>query len=349
MKKVMITGSNGFVGSHLIKKCIREECEILALIRPKSSFKNLISFTDGKEYFSDSEKENFKGELVKIQSNNRDITFIECDIKNAVLMDKIIQEFVPDIVFHLAAQPYIVPSWEDPRDTIETNVIGTINIFEPLKINRINAKVILACTAAEFGETTKLNRPLKEEDPLKATHPYGISKIAAELLSRQYFLNFGIETVNLRFFNLTGDNRENDAPSDFVRKVAEIELGLNKPEIEVGNLNPYRDFTDINEAVEIIWQAALKGVAGETYHLCSGRKTQIRELLNIALSFTKKEIKVVENVTNKLRKTDEDVLVGDNSKLQKELGVNVLKPIEITLREMYNYWIDYYTENNLQC
>ena len=82
-----------------------------------------------------------------------------------------------------------------------------------------------------------------------------------------------------------------------------------------------------------------KGKFGETYHICSNRKTQIRELLNIALNFSNKEIKVVENTPNKLRKTDEDVLIGDNSKIQNIIGFKITKSIKQTLEDMYDFWI----------
>ncbi|GAH02430.1 unnamed protein product, partial [marine sediment metagenome] len=273
------------------------------------------------------------GESIQIPNNKENLIFLECDLKNSNLLSKIIQEVKPNFLFHLAAQPYINPSWENPVDTIETNVIGTINVFEPIKKAKIPTKVILACTAAEFGTTTKINRPLKEDDPLLATNPYGISKIAAELLARQYYINFGIEIVNVRFFNLTGFRRTNDAPSDFIRKIAQIDLGLKEPIIEVGNLNPFRDFTDIEDAVQAIWLAAEKGKPGETYHICSNTKTQIRDLLNMALSFSNKEIMVMENTQTKLRKTDEDVLTGDNSKIINDLGFKITKSIEQTLKD----------------
>ncbi|MFX1297161.1 MAG: GDP-mannose 4,6-dehydratase [Promethearchaeota archaeon] len=341
MYKILITGSNGFIGSHLIDLLINKNYKVYALDRPFSSFKNLLHYTDGKLEFSEKEKLDFIGERIKNPSNNKNLILLECDIKNGLLLEKIIQEIKPDYLFHFAAQPFIIPSWENPIDTIETNVIGTINVFEPIKRYKLKTRVIVACTAAEFGTTTKLNRPLKEIDPLMATNPYGISKIAAELLSRQYFINFGIETINIRFFNLTGIRRTNDAPSDFIRNVVRIDLGLQGPTFTVGNLRPYRDFTDVLDAIQGIWLAAMKGTPGETYHICSNKKIQIRTLLNIALGFSKNQIQVEENVANKLRKTDEDILIGDNSKITKELGFKITRSIEETMREMYEYWIDY--------
>jgi len=347
MKNILITGSNGFIGSHLVDMCISKEFNDYAIDRPSASFVNLMHYTNGKINFSLDDKIEIFGEKIRLSSNKDNLFFLECDIKNASLLEKIILETKPKYIFHLGAQPYVLPSWEDPVDTIETNVIGTLNIFEPLKRNKINSRVIVACTSAEFGTTAEINRPLKEQDPLLAIHPYGISKIATELLSRQYYINFGIETVNLRFFNQTGIRKINDACSDFIRKVAQIELELKKPEIEVGNLNSYRDIMGIKNTLNAIWLAATKGKPGETYNVCSGRKCQIRKVLEISLSFSSKKIKVIENISDKLRKTDEDIIVGDNSKIKNELGFKMIEPLEDTLKDMYEYWIEFYKREKI--
>jgi len=340
MEKILITGANGFLGSHLTDFCIKNDYKIYALDLPGCSFKNL------SQYFN----ENWQGQKLKafneniqIPTTNKNLIILECDVKNRILLEKIIQEVNPRYIFHFGAQPLVIPSWEDPINTIESNVIGTINIFEPIKKNKLKTKVIVACTSAEYGTTVEeINRPLKETDALMAIHPYGISKIATELISRQYYLNFGIEIVNIRFFNQTGPRKVGDACADFVSKVAQIDLGLTEPVIEVGNLEPFRDFTGIQDTLQGIWLAAIKGKPGETYNLCSGRKTQIREILNIALSFSSKKIEIKENVPHKLRNTDENVILGDNSKIKKELGFEITHSIKDILKDMFDYWIDYY-------
>ncbi len=343
MKKILITGGNGFIGSHLVDICLGKSCEISAIERPNQNYQNLSQYTKDQQKFPNLEKQEFLGESIRIPTDNTNLTILECDVLNSNLLEKIIIKVHPSLIFHFAAQPYVIPSFEDPVNTIKTNVIGTLNIFEPIKKHKLKTKVILACTSTEYGTTTELNRPLKEEDPLLAIHPYGISKIAAELLTRQYFLNFNINILNLRFFNQTGDRRVNDAPSDFIRQVAQIELGLIDPIISVGYLNPYRDFTDIKDSIRAIWLVALKGKSGEAYNICSNKKIQIRDLLNLALSFSKKKIEVVENNPQKLRKADEDIIIGDNLKINADIGWQPKIPIEITLKDMFNYWLDYYT------
>lgn len=342
MKKILITGANGFIGSHLVDFCIDMDVKIYGIEKPGQIYNNLSHYLNEKVSIEEEDKVGFSGESIMIPTDNNKFVLLECDIKNAILLEKIITKVKPDIIFHFAAQPNIRPSWEDPIDTIKTNVIGTLNIFEPIKRKRLKIRVVVACTSTEYGSSALFKRPLRENDPLLAVHPYGISKIAAELLARQYYLNFGIEIINLRFFNQTGIRKINDAPSDFTRKIAKIDLGQNEPIIQVGNLESYRDFTDIKDSINAIWLAALKGKSGESYNICSNKKIQIRQILDIILQFSPKKIRVVEKSPQKLRNTDEDIMIGDNTKIKEELGWKPKIPIETTLKEMYNYWLEYY-------
>ncbi len=342
MEKILISGANGFLGSHLTDLCINKGKEVYGIDLPDRPLQNLIQYTKGQILFSSKEKIKAFGKFIQIPTSNENFIFLECDLNNTNLLEKIIQEIKPKYIFHFGAQPMVMTSWEDPVSTIETNVIGTINIFEPIKKHKIKTRVIVACTSAEYGTITSLKRPLKESDPLLAIHPYGISKIATELLSRQYYINFGIEIINLRFFNQIGPRKRGDACADFISKIAKIDLGLSEPVIEVGNLNPYRDFTGIKDSLKAIWLTATKGIPGETYNVCSSRKIQIRQILDIALSFSSKKIEVKENVQHKLRKTDEDIILGDNSKIKSEVGWDVSIPIEETLKDIFDYWRDYY-------
>jgi GDP-4-dehydro-6-deoxy-D-mannose reductase len=342
MENILITGANGFLGSHLVDFCLKQGLKVYGIDLPDQKLLNLSHYTNNKIQISAEEKLKIFDLKVQIPTSQKNLTLLECDILDSNLLEKIILKSKPKFIFHFGAQPHVIPSWEDPINTIKINVIGTINIFEAIKKYKIKTRVILACTSAEYGTTTSINRSLKESDPLLAIHPYGISKIAAELMARQYFINFGIEIINLRFFNQTGPRKRGDACADFISKIAKIELGLSEPVIEVGNLNPFRDFTGIKDSIKAIWLAAIKGTPGETYNVCSSKKIQIRKILEEALKFSSKKIKVKENVSHKLRKSDEDIIIGDNSKIKSELGWNSFHSIEATLKDMFEYWLDYY-------
>ncbi len=342
MSRIMVTGADGFLGSHLIDFLISKGFEIVATIQPNHPVRNLT------QYLSKDTKNSINGikkshqeDYFEIPTNNHKLRIIYSDIRDKETIEKIISNEKPQLIYHFAAQPFVLPSWKDPAYTIETNVNGTINIFEAIKKFKITVKVLNACSSAEYGTTTNLNRPLNEKDPLLALHPYGISKVATELLARQYFTNFGIECVNLRFFNQTGPRKVNDACSDFTKAIAKIELDLMPPIINVGNLNPYRDITGIKDTLQAIWIVTNKGIPGETYNICSGRKIQIREVLSKILKMSSKEIKVIENTPEKLRNIDEDIILGDNTKIKK-LGFQNMQTIHDLLREMVDYWIDFY-------
>lgn len=147
MKTVLITGANGFIGSHLVDFCITKNVAIYGIERPNQNYRNLLHYTNGKSTFTSNEKLEFHGEIIKISTINKNFILLECDIKNKNLLEKIILEVNPNIIFHFAAQPFIIPSWEDPVDTIQTNVNGTIHIFEIIKKNKLYTRVILAGTA----------------------------------------------------------------------------------------------------------------------------------------------------------------------------------------------------------
>jgi len=133
MERIIISGVNGFLGSHLTDFCISKNYEVYGLERPNQIYRNLSHYTDEKLIFSENEKKDFFNENIEIQTTNRNLKILECDIKNALLLEKIITEINPKYIFHFGAQPLVIPSWEDPVATIETNVIGTINIFEAIK------------------------------------------------------------------------------------------------------------------------------------------------------------------------------------------------------------------------
>jgi GDP-4-dehydro-6-deoxy-D-mannose reductase len=179
--------------------------------------------------------------------------------------------------------------------------------------------------------------PVKEEQPLKPLHPYGISKVCLDLLAREYFLDYKIPTVNIRLFNTTGPGKTSDAPSDFVRQLVLIKKGLQAPVIEVGNLKPRRAFLDVQDTVRGFYLAAMKGKRGQAYNLCASRTHHIHEVLHTAirLSGVKAEIRPVSRL---MRPSDEKIIFGSTQKFRKDTGWTALNSIEQTLQSMLEYW-----------
>lgn len=265
------------------------------------------------------------------------VRFVQCDLRNGQRVTQMLAQYQPSHVFHFGAQSLPTLSWSDPVTTFESNIMGSLHLFEAVRHMKRRPVVVSACSSAEYGHVPASAIPVTEDQPLQPLHPYGISKVALDLLAREYFLDYDIPAVNVRLFNTTGPGKTNDAPSDFVRQLVRIKKGLQPPVIEVGNLKPHRAFLDVRDTVRGFYLAATKGKRGEAYNLCATRTYEIGELLRkaIRLSGAKPRIQPVARL---MRPSDEKIIFGSTRKLHKDTGWKPLNTIEQTLSSMLEYW-----------
>lgn len=317
--KVLVTGAGGMVGSHLVEM-LHEQGDMVIGTYYKPT-------TDIREI-------------------PQDIRMIECDVRYPSSVERIIMDFMPDKIFHLAAQSYPTVSWDRPYETIDTNINGTIAVFEAVKKVRKAADknydpmVVVACSSAEYGETlNKLSGDkvyVKETEPLLPLHPYGVSKVGQDLISFQYFMNDHIRCIRARIFNSTGTRKTNDVTSDFTYRAVQA-LKTGNYEIRVGNLNTKRaimDQRDLNKALMLL---ADKGIAGEVYNISSEHVYEMKEIFSI---IEKKIGVALTPVVDQslLRPTDEKIIVGDITKLKRDTGWKQSITIEQTITDMLEYW-----------
>jgi GDP-4-dehydro-6-deoxy-D-mannose reductase len=305
----LVTGAEGFIGSHLVKFLQGRGWSVVgSYLQNNSSFPNLPN-----------------------------LQFTYCDLRNGQRVTQLLSEHQPSHIFHLGAQSLPTASWADPVTTFESNIMGSLYLFEAARRMKKSPVIVSACSSAEYGNVPPAAIPVTEEQPLKPLHPYGISKVCQDLLAREYFLDYGIPAVNIRLFNTTGPGKTSDAPSDFVRQVASIKKGLQSPVIEVGNLKPRRAFLDVQDSVRGFYLAAMKGKRGETYNLCASKTYQIHEILHTALRLAgvKAEIRPVARL---MRPSDEKIIFGSTQKIRKDTGWRAFNTIEQTLQSMLHYW-----------
>lgn len=324
MDVAWVSGAEGFIGSHMVDFLLEKGWKVIGTSMPNRKLVNLEHILNNNS------------------SKHPNFIHIPLDMQNKQGIEDLILKYKPNAIFHYAAQSTVKPSWEDPAYTIQVNMIGEIYILEAIKKFKIDTKVIIACSSAEYGTQSNEELPLKETNHLRPIHPYGISKVGQELLGRQYWINFKIPTVMLRFFNQTGPRKDNDACSEFGQKVAKIVLNKAPPSIEVGNLETYRDITGIKDTIQASWLAYEKGAPGETYNVCSGKPTKISDVLNYLISLSNIKIEIKNNTPELLRHTDEPIILGDNSKISKELGFKITQDIKDVLKDIYQYWIEFY-------
>lgn len=318
--KVLVTGAGGMVGSHMVELLYKRGDEVVGIWHKNK--KNIEQIT-------------------------LPIKFVQCDLRYAQGIDELIMDFMPEQIYHLAAQSYPTVSWVSPTETIDVNINSTINIYEAIKKarkykdNKYNPIVVVACSSAEYGETLNQMQGLgevyvKETAQLQPLHPYGVSKVGQDLISFQYFMNDHIRCIRVRIFNSTGTRKVNDVTSDFTKRAVEAEKTSNW-ELKVGNLDTKRAIMDQRDLVKGLMLLAEKGKAGDVYNISSEYVYQMSDIVKMIEKQVghKLEIKVDEKL---IRPTDEKIIVGDITKLKEDTGWYQDIRMEQTISDMLDYW-----------
>jgi GDP-4-dehydro-6-deoxy-D-mannose reductase len=260
------------------------------------------------------------------------------DLREPELVQGLVDEVRPDYVFHLAAQSIPAISFTDPWSTIETNVRAQLNVLRAVHLLELSARILVIGSNEEYGRPGENELPLTEDVPLRPASPYAVSKVTQDLMGLQFHLAYGLDVVRLRPFNHTGPGQGmRFVVPDFSSQVARIEAGLQAPVMQVGNLEPSRDFGDVRDVVRAYHLAATHGEAGEVYNVASGRAWSIGALLDMLLSYSDVDIKI-EVDPARHRPVDVPVIYGSAAKLHRATGWQPEIPFEQTLRETLDYW-----------
>jgi len=317
--RTLITGIAGFTGIHLAEYLLSKERD--------SDNIDLYGIDIVRDVSKDA------------QSILDNVKFFTCDILDEEEMKKTVEEIKPDRIFHLAGLTFDPNSRQSPEKFYITNVFGTINLLEAVKQLRINSLIHIACSSAEYGLILENENPVTETNYFRPISPYGISKLAQDMVGYQYYKNYGLRIIRTRAFNIPGPGeKENFVCSNFARQIALIEKGKQEAIIYVGNLEAKRDFVDIRDVVKAYWLASDKGISGEVYNLCSGKAYSIGEMLKILLQMAKKDI-VIKQDPKRMRPSDIPLQVGSFEKLHKQTGWKPIIPLEETLKDLLNYWL----------
>ena len=258
---VLILGATGFVGSYLMERAIARGDDVLG-----THYNATIDTRDWASYQDQ---------------------VLRCDIRYREQVDRAIARSRPDVVYLLSAQSYPALSWDVPVETLQTNVVGTAQVFESIRASGLDPVVVVACSSAQYGEVAAQDIPVRESHPMRPLHPYGVSKVATELLALQYHANAGIRSVCARIFNTTGPRKTGDVCADITQRVARIEAGLLPPVLKVGNQDTWRAITDVRDLARALELLADKGDAGGVYNISGATTYQVREIVETAQAMSK--------------------------------------------------------------
>ncbi len=309
MKKVLITGATGFVGTHLTDY--------------------LSSKNEFEIYGTSLTEEKNPSEKIKIEAI--DLTGFE-SVK--ILVEKV----KPDIVYHLAALTSPAESFNNPTPVVLGNIEIQMNLLNAVRNAGLSPRILIVSSADIYGLVDPKNLPLNESAPLRPVSPYAVSKAAQDLLGLQYSLSYKMDIVRVRPFNHTGPGQPPGfvIPS-FAKQIAEIEKGSKEPVLKVGDLSAKRDFTDVRDVIKAYVSLMDNGQIGEVYNIGSGKSYEIRNLLDMLLSFSDKKIEVGQD-PDKLRPINIPDAYCDYTKLENLAGWKPEIPIEQTLKDTLEYW-----------
>jgi len=327
--RVLITGITGFVGSHMADYLLKNvpDVEIFATRRWRSKEDNIIHL------FGDER-----------------VVFEECDLLDRGSLARIIEISKPDIVFHFAAQSFPESSFLTPVSTLTTNIIGTTNLFEELRLakerNYCNP-IILSCSSSEiYGNPTEDEVPIKEVNPIRPANPYSISKVGHDLMSQYYHKAYDMKVIITRMFSHEGKRRgKRFAVSSFARQIAKHEKSKDFGKegswykIYHGNLDSVRTYNHIDDAVRAYWLAANKCEYGEVYNIGGDETCIVGDVLDILISKSKNpDVFIKLPDPNRIRPTDITLQVPDSTKFREKTGWKPTKGLEEICDDLLNYW-----------
>ncbi len=307
--RLLVTGAGGFVGGHVVGWLAREQprVQVFGAVLPQGG----ISWGSG----------------VGMQA-------LEADLCDPAATFSLVEAVRPERILHLAGQSSPSQSLLDPGGTLRTNVLGIVHVLDAARRLGLQPDVLAVGSAEEYGSPEPHELPLRETAPLRPASPYAVSKVAQAALARLYGPAGGMRVVLTRTFHHTGPGRgEAFAESSFARQIAEIELGLRPPVLEVGNLEAVRDFTDVRDVVRAYWLLLERGEAGTVYNVCSGQGRRRGELLELLLSASPARVSVRVD-PRRLRPADVPAQVGDPTRLKAATGWQPEIPLQQTLRDL---------------
>ena len=290
-KKVLVTGADGFIGSHLVEKLLDEGCKVKAFV-----------------YYNSF---NSYGWLDTISKEKiREIEIISGDIRDSYIVETAVKNV--DIIFHLAALVSIPFSYHSPESYVDTNIKGTLNVLQASR--KFDPERVLVTSSSEvYG--TAMYVPIDEKHPKQGQSPYSASKLGADFMSESFYRSFNIPVVTVRPFNTFGPRQSGRA----VIPTIITQLLSGRKNIKLGSLHPTRDLVYVKDTVNgFVEIAKEKKLIGEEVNIATNSEITIRDVAEKIIKTINPEAKIISD-ENRIRPENSEVerLCGSNEKILK--------------------------------
>lgn len=251
--RAAVTGSSGFVGSHLVPYLRSRGDDVVTIDRSGTP---------------------------------------PVDVTDAVEVREVLRAARPDAVYHLAALSHVGESWDAPEAVFRVNAVGALNVLRACADAGVE-RVLVAGSADVYGVVGAEDLPLTEEAPIRPVTPYGASKAAADVLALQAFLGDGLATLRVRAFNHTGPGQSTSMlVPGLAHRIADAERAA-ESKVVVGRLDVVRDLSDVRDVVRAYRLLVEHGMPGNAYNVCSGRGVTVRDIADALLSMSDAPLELV--------------------------------------------------------
>lgn len=312
--RALITGAGGFAGQHLAELLVDSAATVFGVARGSITWRERdLCANDG-------------------------FTLLRAELTAAGEARRVVGESAPDQIYLLAALSAPADSFGEPLATIFNNVACVLNVLEAAREIVPAARVLLVSSADVYGRSLAAGESIDETAPLAPDSPYAVSKAAQDLLGYQYHVAYGLDVVRVRPFNHLGPGQsERFVAASFAKQIAEAEARAREPVIEVGNLDTWRDFTDVRDMVRAYQLALRSGKAGAAYNLSTGNATAVRSVLEGLIALSPLPISIHFD-PQRARPSDAPILVGNSERFRRETGWAPMIPLAQTLEDLLSYW-----------
>ena len=304
---VLVTGAAGFAGSHLVELLSQRGYSPTGWMRPGAIPPRGLPPIDWQAV----------------------------DVLDAGTMTRTIGSLRPAVVFHCAGAAHVARSWSEARSTLEQNALGTHHLLNALRAAGLHARVLIPGSSMVYGPA---DNAIGENHPLAPASPYGLSKLAQEMLGQRSIQEDRQQVLLTRSFNHTGPRQDPSyAAPGFARQIALIEAGRRAPVIDVGNLEASRDLTDVRDTVRAYLDIVEKGRPGVIYNVCSGRAHKIGDVLNGLIAHSRMPVEIRVDPSH-YRPDDMPLSLGDGRRIERDVGWRPVIPFGQMLADLLDYW-----------
>jgi GDP-4-dehydro-6-deoxy-D-mannose reductase len=311
--RFLITGVSGFAGTTLAAQLLADGHEVFGTTRPAATERTT---------------------RLPLAADH----ILPATLEDAPRVAEVVRVTRPDGLFHLAGFTSPAASFRDPEGAYRTNLHGSLHVFAAVLALGSHCRIVWVGSSDAYGQVTAQDIPITETTPFRPLSPYAVSKAAADLAAYQWSRAQGLDVVRIRPFNHTGPGQDAQfVCSDFASQLIAVERGQRPAQIQVGNLDVTRDFSDVRDVARAYVLAWERGVSGEAYNVCSGIGRTTREILDTLIRLSRLSPEVLVH-PERQRRADVPLLVGSAAKLRAATGWTPMIEWEQTLRDLLDDW-----------